>query len=1158
MSNLEGLGGVPVFRLWFEESVGVITKSPTERIGILMKPFAAFILAIALGGTLAANEATSQARELERRGDAKGAYLVLRRAVQASPNDTEALAAFAEFLDLRNDPEARTVYEKLLAALKSSPEKAAAVAHRMAILDLIAGDTEAAGRHLAAYRAAGGAGLARAAHKEPAQQQSFIEIPGPLRSFSRMAALSPDVQPRELMGALARNVVTSGYQASNSNEALDQTEYLRLVFRYLSQARELQKLAGEAKAIKIETCESTQTADLLRVLGFRMRGGCGSEVVLETVNATRAFLTMDSGFPLAELEQALRTNRPFVYDYKATRVPILYTPNYWLASREKQSGEFIDAFLSDPALCRLYLGFSKLDRETATAMRKAMPAQRIRAFSHVLDFFGGMFKIREGKAAVPGGARSAGAWGDLAGASPNDGAAFYEKLLVRDDGWLAGYYDALARLPQGPALDYLTEPAHLKRFYAALRGKVTSPGPARPVFRSNTDLMLLTSRLLMENNGKPHLPGGLDVWKNLFISHPHGKYDGKLTRAASGWKDADDLLEGLFGLCRKSVENEPLKIYMALSDLDRRREKPLQPATVDRLARNYRLYYSQYVIFSEAPGLADETIIRFLDLAREVDSIGNAGMRADVAGSLQALVGLWEILARQRLIPPDKSDSSLAAILAGFDEVRDRRALFDAARAGVKTLLEATGSPAGASPQDRMMDLLAGASNPADAASHQLLVADMMRIFEAQRLISLSTLFELSDHLENVAAGGKLNVPMVNKLSARISEIQLPRSALTTVEKNAMSFGYWSERHVEEERKVNFRALVERSSNAPDKLRDARGLLAPFLRDTLVGLNYIHYAPPGAQVLYTNPLFVRTHDFIGVPGAHQTWRTTEVFGTGWPSNAGGRLVGSLASLPYALAEAEQNFLIPNREQALIWGDLVPQMILASKVPRWWNVTPAQTRWVALHMHYAEARFAEGALDPAARAAVLNAIDHYAPPVRVDRIGDLLEDGNVRDALENVTPSELFLVGRELAGDPSAQGPAIEECRALAREVPNEVTLASISEAFGTPKPTLSNSYHPELLNLRTFPTLMGYSSRILAESWESNMLYFAALAHDVSLSPSQLNLLVPEWTQKTVEQIFATHLEDWPALLRSLRLVGEEVRTQNRKMMAAEQKASLQ
>ena len=148
----------------------------------------------------------------------------------------------------------------------------------------------------------------------------------------------------------------------------------------------------------------------------------------------------------------------------------------------------------------------------------------------------------------------------------------------------------------------------------------------------------------------------------------------------------------------------------------------------------------------------------------------------------------------------------------------------------------------------------------------------------------------------------------------------------------------------------------------PQKLKDLRGTLAPFLRDTLVGFNYIHYAPPGAQVLHTNPLFVRSHDFIGIQGANQTWKATEVFGTGWPANAGGRLVGSLASLPYALAEAEQNFLIPSREQALIWGDLVPQMILSAVIPRWWNVTPLQLHWVGVHMAYAETLLAESALE----------------------------------------------------------------------------------------------------------------------------------------------------------------------------------------------------
>ncbi len=121
-----------------------------------------------------------------------------------------------------------------------------------------------------------------------------------------------------------------------------------------------------------------------------------------------------------------------------------------------------------------------------------------------------------------------------------------------------------------------------------------------------------------------------------------------------------------------------------------------------------------------------------------------------------------------------------------------------------------------------------------------------------------------------------------------------------------------------------------------------------------------------------------------------------------------------------------------------------------------------------------------------------------------------------------------------------------------------MSYAAISRAFGTPKPTLTHSYQPQLLFLRTFPTLMGYSSRIMAESWESNALFWASLADQLYLPPAQLNVLIPEWTQKTVERIFATHLEDWPALLRSLRLIGDDVRARNRAQLAAEQKASLQ
>jgi hypothetical protein len=1114
-----------------------------------MRPYVTVLITLlGLAFSVEAQDSAQQAWRLESQGDAAGARALLERNAQSSSPSADALQAYAEFLDRHHDPGARAAYEKLLSG--SQGEERAAAARRLVLLDMLAEDRTAVEKHLQVYHDAGGSDFSMPAASRPLDKKRSVQIPGPIRPFARMAALSPDLKPDELIPALARNVVTNGYQAANSNEALEQTEYLKLIIRYLTQARELEKLAGPDKVIKVETCDSAQTGDLLRVLGYRMRGACGSDVVLETVNATRAFLTIDSGFPLSELEQALRTNRAFTHDFRPTEAPVLYGPEYWLSAKEKQSGDFIDYLLSDPSLCRLYLGLSKLDPETAEELRKNTPAPRIRAYAHVLDFYGGMFEVRNGRALVPGGARSERAWAELVGAAPDKGAAFIERLLAKDDGWAASYYDALARIPSGgPLQNYLTDPERMKRFYGAIRGKVTSPGPARPVFRSNTDMMLLTTRLRIEPDGHPHIPGGVEMWRRLFMEHPSGKYDSKLTKSAAGWKDPDDVLEALFALCRKAVENEPLKIFMALSDVNRRRVKPLDAETADRLARHYSAFGSQYAIFAEAPELSDATIQQFMDVAQSTNQIRDQALRADAAGTLQSLVGLWQIFYRQQSLPAADADKTLSTILGLFAKVKSEREVFESGRSGVKTLLAVTHSTSPASPQDRMVDLLAGAGETTDTETHNQLVEETIRIFEAQRLISLTTIFELVDQLEGLARGEKMNPALITKTASRIAEIQLPRSGLSTAERNTLSFGYWPEKHIEGQRKVNLRALVDKAATDPKKLDDVRGMLAPFLRDTLVGLNYAHYAPPGAQILYTNPLFVRSHDFIGLQGSNQTWKATEVLGSGWPSSAGGKLVGSLSGLPYGLAEAEQNFLIPSREQALIWGDLVPQMLVSATVSRWWNVTPAQLHWVALHMNYAESLVAEAALNAGRRQALLDALDRHAPPARVQQIGHYLEQGQVRLAMDNVTPSEMFALASDVAK--TGDAPLAREIKREAADTPQQLNYTAISRAFGTPKPTLANSYSPELLNLRTFPTLMGYSSRILAESWESNLLYYASVADELHLPPSQLNVLIPAWTQQTVERIFATHLEDWPALLRSLRLVGEEARQKSRKLAAS-------
>ncbi|HXN49365.1 MAG TPA: hypothetical protein VN893_22115, partial [Bryobacteraceae bacterium] len=234
----------------------------------------------ALAGSDQGQDALRAAQELERKGDAVGARTLLQQAASGSADDAAAILAYADFLAAHHDPEARPEYAKALAAFApAQKEDRREAARRLVLLDLIDGDRTAAAQHLAAYRDAGGDEWAAGLSDAPASTIQTIEIPGPLRSFARMAALAPDLPAEEVLPALARNIVTNGYQ-SLSGEVLEPTEYLKLIVRYVSQARELAKIAGDKKAIRVDTCDSAEAGELLRVLGYRMRGGCGSDVVL--------------------------------------------------------------------------------------------------------------------------------------------------------------------------------------------------------------------------------------------------------------------------------------------------------------------------------------------------------------------------------------------------------------------------------------------------------------------------------------------------------------------------------------------------------------------------------------------------------------------------------------------------------------------------------------------------------------------------------------------------------------------------------------------------------------------------------------------------------------------------------------------------------------
>jgi hypothetical protein len=428
-----------------------------------------------------------------------------------------------------------------------------------------------------------------------------VAIPGPLRSFLRMAGISQKALPAEVFPLLAHGIYQRGYRGTAP------TEYLLLIERYVNQARELQAMAGSANSLRVTNCD--EAGRLLQVLGYRLRHGCGQEIVLETANAERAFLTIDSGFPLTELEESLQKSVPFTYGYSPARVPVLFHESDWVslsAGQKAHYGTCLDILLNDPAVARLYWALSRTDGETAQYLERTPGLRALMPYAPVLDFYGSQISVRSGRVLVPGGAGAEPAWKALVGASPESASSFTTRLLGKDEGWLAAYFDVLSRVDANEQA-HLTQAARLQRNYEAFRAMETKSAASMGVFRQASGLLILDTRLFWEANGEPHVPGNLEAWKQILEQRSNGKSVREWGKRAHSIERPDQLIEAMTAMSRVDMETGPLQLYLTLCELDRRRPagRQVSAETVTFLAAKFSLLSHWYLMFSEFPGLSD-------------------------------------------------------------------------------------------------------------------------------------------------------------------------------------------------------------------------------------------------------------------------------------------------------------------------------------------------------------------------------------------------------------------------------------------------------------------------------------------------------------------------------------------------------------------------
>jgi hypothetical protein len=985
---------------------------------------------------------------------------------------------------------------------------------------------------------------AAASADKPPDSISEFAIPGPLRSFLRMAGVSQQVTPDEVLPSVSWSVVNLGYEGDRP------TEFLLLLRRYVVQARELSELAGANQVIHISNCDEARP--LLRILGYRVMGQCGqSGAWLLTSDAERAFLTVDSGFPLTDLEQSLGGGKAFEYPYPSSRVPVIFRENDWTIASPKNhlesSKDLIDTILNDRAVARLYWALSKFDSETRDYMQRNIGIRKLLAYGPYLDFYGSHICVRGGRVLVPGGPERESAWQELTGASPASPVDFIPRLVLKDRGWLVAYFDALSMVSQEQQ-EALTKGERLRAYYSAFRVSDRSLTAATGVFRPAPLLVLLFNQVQWDQNGQPLVPGGLEVWREI-LTHRKAARALQDKEKKYSLKTPDELLQAMFALSHRDSDPNPVKPYLALVALDSRRspQNRLSAETVRLMTLKYNLYSDQYRIFCEFPELSDASISLFLDTADHLGKTPNQ-VRANAFGMMQASIGLWQILARQGQIPPAQLDDSWQNVLKSFSHVHSASEIYDAGRASLSELSRTTTGKTTIS-QDELIELLAGPrQSTADGKKVHTEIADRIRsVLDGQRLVSLDTLISLGDALA-AKANGTAPDDYVFTLAGELHEFEMPQPMFSKSEREEWAARVYNNNHTDQEMRSNVGTVLKSTKASHNQIEDARGELTSFLRDTLVGLNYAYYEPPGAQALHNNPLFVRNHDFAGetVEGISALWQSPQLFGAGYPAGGGAHLVGSLADLPYVLAELEQDFIAPRNVQALIWKELVPSLLTSAVLPRWWDVTPHEMHAVALYQQAGEELVTASVGDEALRSKVLSVLAERLPPRRAEQIEQALRQRRTHDMIAMLLPADTFYLMQEFEHRYPNAAPnfskAAKELASLRQQDPQDVNWTRLSRDFGVPHPTLRDTYGCALLNVPPLPAFSGYASRLLGESWDSSNLYWARLADESGRSPVELNLLVPELTQHMVEKTFATDLEDWPAILRAMRETGEEFR----------------
>jgi Ca-activated chloride channel family protein len=463
-------------------------------------------------------------------------------------------------------------------------------------------------------------------------------VPGGMKAMTAIVHLEEPVTYFGFFSNYCRAIVREASVGASSGAP----QFIQSLRVYLAAVSEMAPLGergddGTRITLSLATDERRRQSErILRLLGWKL-GQRDSSVTVEPgdqpEDSLRQAIPAALGIDEIRMQETLEAGREFQFE-----IP---TENARLAGGEDWSALLKDVlvppggvaavFATDWRLAKTCAGLGAMSDDAAAALLTTADLRTLATrYADPLARHGEAFTLSAGVVALPGGAEAAPAWQKLAGENPRKPGPFFRALLDQQFGTLAAFYSVLSRSDAAHQRFFTKTVARAERFYAWYRqGDEFRNGQARQVEGWRTEFL---QKLPLDGAGNARFPGGKAAW------------------TASTAQD-DDVLLGL----------PTLETLVPIAELEQKRGKPLDEASVRLLAKHYSEWSSLFPYFTRLRELGAQ---EFAALERFAGGVG-----ASPAATQNAVLGEWHSLVELISLGVQAGSISQTAGSAAFRRV---------------------------------------------------------------------------------------------------------------------------------------------------------------------------------------------------------------------------------------------------------------------------------------------------------------------------------------------------------------------------------------------------------------------------------------------------------------------------------------------------------